>query len=183
MNYYIDIEIQPDEEMRENVLLNKVYSKLHKALFDINATNIGVSFPEYKIMLGKVIRLHGSSDALAKLQTVNWLGGLIGYCKVTNALSIPNDCKYRVISRKRTTMSQSKLNRLIKRNSITELEIKQYKAKMFAQGLSNPYMELVSNSNGHKYRNYINFGELLEQPVNGAFDQFGLSKGATIPWF
>jgi len=43
MNNYIDILIKPDDEMRENVLLNKVYSKLHKALFTLKSTEIGIS--------------------------------------------------------------------------------------------------------------------------------------------
>jgi len=54
---------------------------------------------------------------------------------------------------------------------------------MFTQGLDNPYLELESGSNGHKHRRYIQFGELLDAPVKGEFDQFGLSKVATVPWF
>jgi len=42
MNYYTDIKINPDAEMRENVLLNKVYAKLHKALHTLKATDIGI---------------------------------------------------------------------------------------------------------------------------------------------
>jgi len=48
MKHYVEIVIKPDEEMRENVLLNNVYSKLHKALFELQSTDIGVSFPCYK---------------------------------------------------------------------------------------------------------------------------------------
>ena len=80
-------------------------------------------------------------------------------------------------------MTQAKFNRLLKRGSITEDEAKQYKAKMFTKGLDNPYLELQSHSNGHKHRRYIQFGELLDSPITGEFDQFGLSKTATIPWF
>jgi len=54
---------------------------------------------------------------------------------------------------------------------------------MFQQGLDNPYLELDRSSNGHKHRRYIQFGELKTQIIEGAFDQFGLSKTATIPWF
>ena len=42
---------------------------------------------------------------------------------------------------------------------------------------------LTSGSSGHKHRRYIEFGELLTQPISGNFDQFGLSKTATVPWF
>jgi CRISPR-associated endonuclease Csy4 len=80
-------------------------------------------------------------------------------------------------------MSQAKLNRLLKRGSINEQDAKQYKARMFTKGLDNPYLELTSGTNGHKHRRYIEFGELLTQPISGKFDQFGLSKTATVPWF
>ncbi|MDC9727690.1 MAG: type I-F CRISPR-associated endoribonuclease Cas6/Csy4, partial [Candidatus Thioglobus sp.] len=56
MSYYLDVQIKPDAEMLENWLLNKVYTKLHKAIFDLNATDIGVSFPQVKVKLGCIIR-------------------------------------------------------------------------------------------------------------------------------
>jgi CRISPR-associated endonuclease Csy4 len=43
MNRYLDVKIKPDAEMPENWLLNKVYTKLHKAIFDLLATDIGIS--------------------------------------------------------------------------------------------------------------------------------------------
>lgn len=183
MNYYIDITLQPDAEMRENVLLNKVYTKFHKVLCDEQSTNIGVSFPEYKVLLGRVIRIHGGLETLTKLQALNWLGGLSGYCKVSDILPIPEQVQYRIISRKQSNMTNAKLNRLIKRKTISAEEIKAYKAKMFTKGLDNPYFELESGSTGHLHRRYIQFGDLLPKAIVGEFDQFGLSKTATVPWF
>jgi CRISPR-associated endonuclease Csy4 len=80
-------------------------------------------------------------------------------------------------------MTLSKLNRLIKRGSIPEDEVKQYKAKMFTRGLDNPYLELQSGSNGQRHRRYIQFGDLCDVSTEGVFDQFGLSNTATVPWF
>lgn len=183
MNSYIDIEIKPDAEMRENVLLNKLYTKLHKTLYDLKATDVGVSFPAYKVLLGKVLRIHSSSQRLYQLMDLNWVGGLSGYCSVSDIQTAPGPAQYRTVSRIQSNMTQSKLNRLIKRRSITDSDIKAYKAKMFSKGLDNPYLELESASNGHKHRRYIEFGPLQDAAVEGAFDQFGLSKTATIPWF
>jgi len=183
MKHYIDILIKPDAEMRENVLLNKVYTKLHKALFSLNSTEIGVSFPQYKVMLGNRLRVHGIEEKLAELQATDWLGGLAGYCDVSTIQPIPNEVLYRVISRKQSNMTEAKLRRLIKRDSISLDEIKGYKAKMFQKGLDNPYLELDSSSNGYKHRRYLQFGELKSQPIRGEFDYFGLSKIASIPWF
>ena len=80
-------------------------------------------------------------------------------------------------------MSPAKLRRLIKRGSISEDEAKNYKVKMFTKGLDDPYVELTSGSNGHKHRRYMEFGPLQDHSVDGVFDQFGLSKTATVPWF
>ncbi len=183
MDYYLDIQIKPDAEMRENVLLNKVYTKFHKALFDMNATDIGISFPNYKITLGHTLRLHATEDRLAEIQKLNWIGGLSGYCKVTAIQMIPALVTYRTVSRIQSTMSNAKLKRLIKRSTIAEDEIKVYKVKMFQKGLDNPYLELESTSNNHKHRRYLVFGELTNIATDGHFDAFGLSKIATIPWF
>jgi len=183
MNHYLDIRLRPDAEMRENVLLNKVYTKLHKALFALRSTDIGVSFPKYRVKLGGVLRIHGTRDRLMALQTMNWLGGLIGYCDVSDITPVPEQAKFRTVSRKQSNMTESKSRRLIKRGTLSPEEVKGYKAKMFAQGLDNPYLELESRSNGHKHRRYIQFGELLDVQAEGEFDQFGLSKAATVPWF
>jgi len=183
MDYYINIQIKPDAEMRENELLNKVYTKFHKELSTMKATDIGVSFPRYNVLLGKIIRIHSNQTRLTELQDTNWLGGLIGYCDISEIQPIPSDVKHRKISRKQANMTAAKLRRLIKRGSISAEEAKQYKAKMFSQSLDNPYLELESSSNGHKHRRYIEFGELTEKSVKGDFDQFGLSKVATVPWF
>lgn len=183
MDHYIDVKLKPDAEMRENVLMNMVYTKLHKALFDSNSTAIGVSFPDYQIKLGSLIRLHGSAADLEKLQSQNWLGGLIGYCAVANIAKIPTQVQYRMISRIQSNMTQAKLNRLLKRGTIAPDQVREYKAKLFSCGLDNPYVELESTSNGHKHRRYIQFGELKSEPISGEFDYFGLSKNATVPWF
>ena len=182
MDHYLDIRLLPDPEFRAVVLMNSLYTKLHKALYE-QTTTIGISFPHYTITLGNVLRLHGSKSDLTALQAKNWLGGMSGYCNTGAVLPVPESVQYRTISRKQTTMSQSKLNRLLKRGSITQEQVKAYKAKMFTKGLDNPYVEIVSGSNGHKHRRYIEFGPLQNEPVSGQFDQFGLSKIATVPWF
>lgn len=184
MNYFIDITLLPDPEFKANVLLNSLYTKFHKALFDLKSTKIGVSFPKYKVTLGNVLRIHGEKLELNKLQELNWIGGMNGYCIIGDITPIPEVTKFRIVSRVQTTMSNSKLQRLIKRGSIPEDDIKQYRAKMFSKGIDDtPYLELVSSSNGHKHRRYIKFSEILDKSVKGNFDQFGLSKTATIPWF
>jgi len=183
MDHYLDIKVEPDEEVPIYFIRNKVYSKLHKALHSLNSTEIGVSFPRYKGVLGDIVRLHGLEEKLRELESSDWLGALKGYCTIGSIQAIPEDVFYRTISRKQSNMTEAKLRRLIKRGSILPDEVKAYKAKMFETGLGNAYLELESASNGHKHRRYIQFGELSSKPVEGEFDQFGLSKIATVPWF
>lgn len=183
MDHYIDITLKPDAEMRKNVLLNKVYTKFHKALFDSKIESIGVSFPQYKILLGKVLRVHGDATVLNELQNLNWLGRLSGYCNISEIIQVPSNCKYRIVSRKQSNMTQSKLNRLVKRGSISSAEAKTYKVKMYSLSLDNPYLELESGSNGHMHRRFIQFSSFMNESIAGKFDTFGLSKQATVPWF
>ena len=160
MKHFIEIKIKPDTEMRENVLLNKVYTKFHKRLFDLKSSEIGISFPEYSVKLGKTIRVHGNEQRLQEFQSDNWLGGLKGYCDTSEIQTIPDNVSHRTISRKQANMTSAKLRRLIKRGNIEQNEIKNYEAEMFKRGIDNPFLELESSSNGHMHRRYIQFGEI-----------------------
>lgn len=183
MNYYLDIKIVPDDDVPIYFIRNKIYSKLHKALHTLKSTDIGVSFPRYKVLLGDVIRLHSSETRLKELNAMNWLGGLSGYCSVSAVQKIPEKVSHRNTSRIQANMTEAKLRRLIKRGSISIEDAKNYKAKMFSQGLDNPYIEFESSSNGHKHRRYLNFSNFCDTASSGEFDSFGLSKTATVPWF
>ena len=193
MNYYQDIKLYPDNEIDIAFLRNKTYAKLHKAIFDLKAKNIGVSFPQANKKLGCVIRIHSTQEQLQKLQALNWIGGLSGYCSISDILPVPSKLKgHQTISRIRQSMSNSKLKKKIiyqqekgylKTNEDIKAYEKQYKLKMFKTGLSNPYFELQSTSTANKYRLYVGLGEVLKNPVVGDFNRFGLSNEATVPIF
>lgn len=183
MDHYKDIIIFPDSEFPLPVLMNALYSKFHKALCDLHSTSIGVSFPKYSVTLGNILRIHGKGTTLQALQDLSWMGGMNGYCVENPIMTVPACTKFRTVYRKQPTKSQSKLRRLVKRRSLTETQIRQYEVNMLANGLDNAYFQLVSGSSGQKHRRYIELGKILDQPVPGEFDQFGLSKIATVPWF
>ncbi len=183
MTHYIDIRLFPKKEIRENVLLNQVYTAFHKRLYDLKSTDIAVSFPEYKLKLGRLFRIHGTKEALEKLEEKEWLGKYKEFCKVSKIESVPEKTQYRTVSRIQQNMTEAKLRRLIKRASIPQEDIKKYRIKMMQGGLENPYVELVSMSNGKLHRRFIEFGKVQGVDVKGEFDLFGLSKVSTIPWF
>ena len=200
MDSYINIHFMEDDEVPMHFIRNKAFTKFHKALYDQKQTTIGVSFPSYKFCkrkvdekLGDTIRLHGDKLSLETLQQSNWLGGLSGYCQVSDILPVPKDVEgYRTVSRIQTTMTLKKMEKRVKHQESkgilkTQEDIKaykrQYKEKMYASSLDNPYLELQSTSTGHIYRVFIAMGELQQQNQAGTFNAFGLSKVATIPWF
>jgi CRISPR-associated endonuclease Csy4 len=171
--------------MRENVLLNMLYTKFHKVLCDLKSTSIGVSFPEKQLKLGCLMRVHGNEQDLTQLSATRWLEKLQGgYCTITEIKQVPEKVQYRTISRWQSNMSKSHYRRLLKRGSITEEQARKYKAKMMQTQMTDlPYVEIESGSTGHRHRRYFKFGELVDQPIEGEFNQFGLSATATIPWF
>ncbi len=183
MNYYIDIKLMPTKDMRENFLLNQVYTLFHKRLYDLKSNDIGVSFPNYRLKLGRLFRIHGDKETLERFMSKDWLNKYVKFCKVSNIEQIPKEVQYRTVSRIQQNMTEAKLRRLIKRKSISDEDIKKYRIKMFQGGLDNPYVELVSMSNGQLHRRFIKFGDLKDIEVKDKFDLFGLGKLATIPWF
>lgn len=183
MDSYINIRLLPDAEMHEAELISKVFTKFHKALVQLNTNQIAISFPDVNMSLGKLIRIHGSINLLNDLQGLMWLGALAGYCQVSKILSVPEQVQYRVISAKRHNLSNAKLRRLIARGSIDKDGEERYKAKMLSQTFENPYLDLFSSSTKQQYRKFFEFSEIQPEPVFGAFDSYGLSDTATIPWF
>lgn len=193
MNYYLEIKLLPDKEVALPFLRNKIYTKLHKAIYNLRARDIGISFPQEKNKLGCIIYIHSIKSRLEELQTKTWLGGLSGYCKISEILPVPDKVTgYQTFSRIRQTMTDAKLKkRVAYQKSIGVLDtdskekdyIKQYKNKMFSTGLDNPYLELQSTSTSEKYRLYISFGDLQKTATKGKFNHFGLSKITTVPVF
>ncbi|MEA2029338.1 MAG: type I-F CRISPR-associated endoribonuclease Cas6/Csy4 [Campylobacterota bacterium] len=188
MDYYIDIELFPKGELRENILLNQLYTEFHKRLYDLKSSDIGVSFPRYRKKLGDVFRIHGDQESLEQLQSQMWIVKYEKNYHISKIKPIPKSVKYRIVSRVQQNMSQSKLRRLIKRaeegkGGFSQEDIKKYKIKMLQGGLGNPFVDLISGSNGKRHRRFIDFGDISNEPKEGSFDSFGLSREATIPWF
>lgn len=183
MNHYLTITVLPDEEMSEAFLFNTLFAKFHKALSELKASDVGVSFPKLKYTPGSMLRIHGAASRLQQLQNLNWLGGLSSYCAVSSIQEVPDKVEYRVISRKQPTQSNAKLKRYLKHGAIAQDQVEKYTVKMQISKLTNPFVELVSNGGGQRYRRFIEMGPLQKSSVAGEFDQFGFSKTATIPWF
>lgn len=191
MDYYIEITLLPDPEFPASTLMNAMFNKLHKTLFDLQSNQIGVSFPDYGKTLGDRLRLHGKEEGLTKLNETNWLGRMKDYCQQSLIQPIPDNVQYRTVFRHQDTRSNAKIRRLLNRQeqgkrgtkpALTKQDIDAYQNERDNAYQNGPYLDLNS-SKGQRYRRYILMGELLGLPNDGEFDQFGLSKTATIPWF
>jgi CRISPR-associated endonuclease Csy4 len=184
MQHYIDIKILPDPEFNATTLINALFAKLHRGLVTINAKDIGVSFPRVDKTLGDKLRLHGTIESLEKLMRLNWLKGLTDYTDISETKAVPNDCRYRIVKRVHSKSNVERLyRRSVKKGWLTEEEAAERALERKNQYLTLPYIQLTSNSSKHKFRLFIEHGELIDTPQAGEFSSYGLSTSATIPWF
>lgn len=171
-----------NQKMKTNTILNQVYTNIHKALVSIQSSNIGVSFPEYKIVLGSIVRLHGTKEELEKLMNTDIMKSL-NDCNVSEISAVPENCNcYIKTSRIQSKMSNSKLNRLVRRGSISEDDKKKYKIKMLQSSMSNPFILMRSESNKNFYKRFFQI-EKIDSLESGSFDSFGTSQIASVPCF
>jgi len=180
MNYYVDLKI--NQNKKTNTILSELYAKIHNTLVSIRSSCIAISFPKYKIILGDMIRLHGTKEELEQLMNTDIMKSLSD-CSISSILEAPKDCtSYVKTSRVQSKMSNSKLNRLVRRGSISEEDKKKYKIKMLQSSMSNPFILIRSGSNKNFYKRFFQI-EKVKNLESGTFDTFGTSKDASVPCF
>ena len=188
MDHYVDIKILPDPEFPAPMLMNALFSKLHRALAEKQADNIGVSFPkvdEKKPSTGDVLRLHSSHSALQQLFGENWLKGMRDHLEVGKILPIPSDALHRQVTRVQVKSNSARMRRRYQKRhpDAVEEEIEKLIPDHKEQRSTLPYLQLKSQSSGQQFRFFIKHHEPQAQPVSGSFNCYGLSNSATVPWF
>lgn len=183
MDHYLDIRVLPDPEFGQVDLLNALYAKLHRVLPSLTQGRVGVSFPGHKRTLGECLRLHGTLADLLSLTEVNWLQGMRDYIRISAPAQIPDAVSYRTVRRVQAKSAHNKRRRSVAKGWLTEEEALTRIPDTQQQVLKLPYAELHSLSTGSRMRLYIEHGPILASPVSGAFNAYGLSTNATIPWF
>ena len=183
MTHYIEIIVLPDPEFKESVLMNALYSKLHRAIGQIALGKVGLSFPNHQKTLGDKIRLHGSSATLEPFTTNEWLKGLRDYTQVTATKPIPENTQHRTVQRVQVKSAHNKRKRSVAKGWLTEEQAFEEIPDGTQKRLTLPFAQLRSLSNDNSMRIYIKHGELTNQPKAGEFSSYGLSAIATIPWF
>lgn len=186
MDHYIDLRVRPDPEFPVPQLLNALAAKLHRALVALKAEDIGLSFPHHKARggLGDTLRLHGSHPRLQQLMQAGWLSGMTDHVAVAEIRPVPHDAKYRVVRRVQAQSNAERIRRRqIKRHGWTEDEARERIPDAVEQRLDLPWLTLRSQSTGQNFRLFVEHLPCQPNPVAGAFNAYGLSTTATIPWF
>ena len=187
MDHYLEIRLLPDPEFKTTVLMNALFAKLHRALFDLDARCIGVSFPAADVdrpCLGDRLRLHGTSGDLQSLMAVEWLTGMRDHIELRGAVMVPDRVRYRVVKRVQAKSSPERLRRrLAKRKGMTEDEARRAIPLSAAERLNLPYVTIKSRSTGQDFRLFVDQRPPFDHAISGAFNHYGLSATATVPWF
>ncbi|MFM4815142.1 type I-F CRISPR-associated endoribonuclease Cas6/Csy4 [Aeromonas veronii] len=183
MDHYLDIRVLPDPEFGQVELLNALYAKLHRVLPSLTKGRVGVSFPGYKRTLGDCLRLHGSLADLLNLTEVNWLQGMRDYIHIGELATVPEGACFRVVRRVNAKSARNKRRRSVAKGWLTEEEALIRIPETQQKVMTLPYAEMHSLSTGSRMRLYIEHGPLLDMPVVGEFNAYGLSATVTIPWF
>lgn len=188
MDHYVDIDVRPDPEFPAHQLMSALHAKLHRALVAQTCTSIGVSFPGCDDgtapYLGTRLRLHGNEAALSTLLASNWLTGMRDHVALTTVLSVPGAAKHRVVRRVQVKSSPERLRRrLMRRQDIDEEAARQRIPDTSARLAHLPFVHLRSTSTGQAFKLFIDHGPLQPGVEPGRFNAYGLSLGATIPWF
>ncbi len=188
--HYIDITLLPDPEFSHAHLLGALVAKLHRALVQLGTDNIGVSYPQHvnaplpKRTLGTVLRLHGTPPDLQQLMALPWLQGMRDHTKFSAPNPVPPHAQHRTVRRRQFKTSAERLRRRrMQRKGETAEQAAEAIPDCVERKPSLPYVQLRSSSTGQPFFLFIEHSPLEPMAVDGGFNAYGLSSGATIPWF
>lgn len=187
MDAYLDIRLLPDPEFPPNILMNALFSKLHRGLVRYGEGAIGASFPEVKdggTGLGGRLRLHGNADHLRRFAEADWLTGMRDHIAINGPAPVPAGARHRIVHRVQAQSSPERLRRrLIARKGISQEEAVAAIPDSCAERLDLSFVIVTSNSTGQQFRLFIEHMPVQDRPQIGTFSAYGLSATATVPWF
>ena len=183
MDHYVEIKVLRDPDFLEAVIMNELFSKLHRALGKHGQGKIGVSFPDHGKILGPRIRLHGGKEALEEFMQTRWIMGMTDYCCVSDVRPVPSQTSFCTVRRVQAKSAYNKRKRSVAKGWLDESDAQKRIPDSQQRRLDLPYAQLRSLSNGNMMRVYIEHSKPVQQSVTGPFSAYGLSSTATVPWF
>jgi CRISPR-associated endonuclease Csy4 len=185
--HYIDITVRPDPEFSHAHLLGAIMTKLHRVLAQLQAGDIGISFPRYSLQprsLGDLLRLHGSPAALQRLMAQPWLQGMRDHVQMTAPLPVPPNASHRAVRRRQFKTNVERLRRRrMKRKGETSEQAAAAIPHSVERDPGLPYAQLRSASTGQPFCLFVEHGPAQTSATPGSFNSYGLSQAATVPWF
>lgn len=185
MECFVDLDVQRNPEIPMWVVLNGLYECLHRALAPDNSAGIAVAFPGYSsTSLGRTMRLMGGRMELQGLIESEWLGGIRDYVRIGPVLEIPLNARHRALRRVQAKSSPERLRRrLSKRHGLDESQARTRIPDDAIEKVRLPFVQLRSRTTRQTFPLFLRLGPDEPAPVEGAFNAYGLSQVATIPWF
>lgn len=187
-SHYIDLRLLPDPEVHQRHIMGALLGRLHLALVQRKSDAIGVSFPVYSLRppsLGAMLRLHGSEQDLQALMKDNWLGAVCDHVAIGVLQPVPKEgVTHRMIRRRQFKTSIERLRRRrMARKGETAEQAETAIPQLDVPRPNLPYVQVRSSSTGHTFSLFVEHGAAYPTPIEGRFNSYGLSDGATVPWF
>ena len=187
MHHYLDFTLIKDPEFPPDMLRAALLQKLHRALFDVQADDVAISFPGIdlaKAKFGSVLRLHGAEQRLQSLRSGDWLRGMRDHLTIGDVLPIPAQHQHRRVLRLRPRSNMERLKRRqLKRHPEQTASIEARFAGAKDERVNAPSILLRSKSTGESFPLLLILGPLQAQASPGKFNSYGLSNTASVPWF
>ena len=188
--HYIDIILLPDPEFSHVHLLGALVTKLHRALVQLQAGDIGVSYPQHVAQpqaqrsLGTVLRLHATPEALQGLMAQDWLQGMRDHTQVTATAAAPGNAQHRMVLRRQFKTSAERLRR---RRMQRKGETAEQAAAAIPDSVERrpnlPFAQLRSSSTGQPFCLFVEQKAVQGTAGQEGFNTYGLSLGTAVPWF
>lgn len=187
--YYQEITLIPSEEIDNNFLMNKIFSKLHLIIADFRnkgMVDIGISFPNYSekdFTLGNKIRVFFEKFEQGNiLMLKDEFRNYYDYIHISNIRDIPAVHGYAIFSRVQKHKNKLRLaRRAAKRQNLNFSDIiDNYEECTEPKNLL-PYVKIYSSSTKQNYSICIKKTEC--EYKSGNFNYFGLSNNASVPMF
>jgi len=188
MDHYQDLKILPDPEFSPPMLLNALFAKLHRQLAAQQSTQVGISFPKIdpqRPTLGKVLRLHGTHQALSNLHQQSWIKGMRDHLEMGEISPIPENVQHCQIRRVQAKSNAARLRRRYQKRheGVTEADAQKLIPDSVEKRLNLPFLQLKSESTNQRFCLFIEQRPAQEHAQQGEFNSYGLSRDATVPVF
>lgn len=191
LTHYLDVSLRFDADLQPAHALAALFTRLHLYLARNGTGAIAVSFPETirnaageARQLGRVLRLHGTAEALMPLtQAATW-GGAATVGDIGAVKTLPARVLHHRIRRVQVDSNPERLmRRAMRRKGLTEAEGRENYARARAGATALPFIPISSQSTGQSFRLFLDVGPPQTESYEGRFNAYGLSQEATVPCF